>query len=319
MAKKDFEIPERLMKMEALRRRLLETHPIFPKIDGEYRRRLAGYRGEKSLLYYFSFLDDKKYRVLHNLRLPDSRSDHFFEIDTLIISSRLLIPIDAKNHRGELYFDELFDQLIQSYEDMKKSYDSPLAQINRHQFQLRQLLQTYKFPQIPITPLLVITNSSAIVSASQNHRQAHKITKSPNLLNKFNQLEKQYKQEVLDSKQLQKLTRLLLKLHTPYDKNILEELGINEGELLKGVQCSKCGVLPMKRNQKKWVCISCGFSSKSAHHSAINDYKLLIGNTITNQKLRDFLQLTSRSAATRILQSYCLSYTGEKKGRVYFV
>lgn len=319
MVKKDFEIPERLLKMEVLRGRLLEKHPIFPKIDGEYRGRLAGYRGEKSLLYYFSFLDEKKYRILHNLRLPDSKSNHFFEIDTLILSSRLIIPIDAKNHRGELYFDELFDQLIQTYEDTKKSYDSPLAQINRHQFQLQQLLQTYKFPLIPITPLLVVTNSSAIVSASQNHQQAHKITKSPNLLNKINHLEKQSKQEVLDNKQLQKLTRLLLKLHTPYDKNILEEFGIHQDELLKGVQCSECGVIPMKRIQKKWLCNSCGFSSKYAHLNAINDYKLLIGNTITNQKLRDFLQLTSRSAATRILQSSCLSYTGEKKGRVYFI
>ncbi len=319
MVKKEFEIPERLMKIEALRRRLPETHPIFPKIDGEYRGRLAGYRGEKSLLYYFSFLDEKKYRILHNLRLPDSKSDHFFEIDTLIISFKLLIPIDAKNHRGELYFDDLFDQLIQTFENTKKSYDSPLAQINRHQFQLRQLLQTYKFPQVPITPLLVLTNSSAIESASENHRKAEKITKSPNLLSKITRLEKQYKLENMDNKQLLKLSKLLLKLHTPYDKSAPEEFGIHENELLKGVRCSECSVLPMKRIAKKWVCTSCGFSSKSAHFSAINDYKLLIGNTITNQKLRDFLQLTSRSAATRILQSLNISYTGEKKGRVYYL
>lgn len=319
MILKEFEFPERLMKIDALRRRLPNAHQIFPKVDSEYKRRLAGHWGEKSLLYYLGFLDEKRYRIFHNLRLPDSKNGHFFEMDVFLLTPTLLIPIDSKNYRGELYFDELFDQLIQTFDDVKKAFPSPLAQINRHQFQLGQLLQVNKYPQIPIAPLLVITNPAAIITASQNHRQVNKIIKSANLPNKINMLENLHKDKVLDNKQLHRLSKLLLKLHTPYDKCILEEFGVHERELLKGVHCPNCETLQMRWAQRKWECISCGFSSRSAHHSAINDYKLLIGNTITNQKLRNFLQLPSRSAATRILKSLNLTFSGEKKGREYIL
>ncbi|MEH7226153.1 hypothetical protein V7112_20255, partial [Bacillus sp. JJ1566] len=46
---------------------------------------------------------------------------------------------------------------------------------------------------------------------------------------------------------------------------------------------------------------------------------LLMGNTITNKKLSDFLNLKSPSAAKTILNSLNLQYQGTFKDRVYFL
>ncbi|MDQ7861688.1 hypothetical protein RCO48_13910 [Peribacillus frigoritolerans] len=43
----------------------------------------------------------------------------------------------------------------------------------------------------------------------------------------------------------------------------------------------------------------------------------LIGSTITNRQLRDFLSISSSSSATRILQSLNLTSSSVNKGRVY--
>src|SRR5690606_20435170 len=97
MNKKVLEIPLRLRKLEALIRRLPDSHPKLQEISDEYGRRMSGYRGEQSLQYYLSLLKQSNYFIFHNLRLPDISGKHFFEIDILLISSTFLSIIDAKH------------------------------------------------------------------------------------------------------------------------------------------------------------------------------------------------------------------------------
>lgn len=318
MIKKELEIPLRIRKLEAMLRRLLESHPKYADIKNEHGRRLSGYWGEKSLKYYLSFLTEKNYHIFHNLRLPDTSNEHFFEIDILLVTPSFILNIDAKNYRGELHLDQIIEQITQTYEGQKKSFACPLAQINRQEIQLRRLLLSHKFPQAPIESLVIFTNPSAIVTANPNHKQIHKVIKSASFLTKIDTFEKKHKVEVFEKKQIQKLSRFLIKQHTPNDENILEQFGIHQDELLKGVCCPKCGNLPMERTERKWYCPSCSHSSTNAHVNAITDYSLLIDNIISNQKLRKFLQLPSRSAATNILKSLNLQHNNGKKDRVYF-
>ncbi|MFS0864077.1 nuclease-related domain-containing protein [Fredinandcohnia sp. 179-A 10B2 NHS] len=190
MNKKELEIPLRLRKIDALLKRLHETFPKYSIISEEYGRRMAGYLGEKSLKYYLSLLKDKNYLIFHNLRLPDTSGEHFFEIDLLLISPKFLLTIDAKNYRGELHFDGKFDQFIQTVGDKKKSYSCPIAQTNRHKMQLRKLLESAKFPSIQIENLVVFTNPSAIITATPDHKQVHKVIKSTSFLSKIDLIEK---------------------------------------------------------------------------------------------------------------------------------
>lgn len=319
MRKKELEIPLRIRKLEAELKRLPESHPKYQEISDEYGRRMSGYRGEQSLKYYLSFLKEKNYSIFHNLRLPDISGEHYFEIDLLLISPNYQLIIDAKNYRGELYFDGKFDQLIQTYKDTKKPYHCPVAQITRQQLQLKRLLETFKLTSPTIETLVVFTNPNAIIDASKDFKHSHKVIKVPSFLSKIELFEKRNRQEVLEKKQLQKVSKLLLKNHTPHNHDILAQSGIKEHELIKGVRCPKCDFLPMTRKVRSWSCPSCHYSSSKPYFNSLNEYILLFGNTITNRQLRDFLDIQSISTAKHILTSLNLPYSGSYKDRTYTI
>ncbi|WP_449537667.1 nuclease-related domain-containing protein [Ferdinandcohnia sp. Marseille-Q9671] len=319
MNKKELELPLRLRKLGAVLSRMQESHSKYQDINDEYRRRMAGYRGEQSLEYYLSFLKEQDYLIFHNLRLPDVSGDHYFEIDILLISPTFLLIIDAKNYRGELHFDGKFDQLIQTYNEKKTSYSCPIAQINRHQLQLTKLLETAKFPSISIETLVIFTNQSAVITATPDFKHYNKVIKSPSFIPKIELFEKRNRDKVLDKKQLQKISKLLLKKHTPFEGDILEQYGISESELIKGVRCPKCDYLPMKRMQRVWRCPTCHYSSYKPYSSSLIEYILLCGNKITNRQLRKFLNLESISTAKYILTSLNLQSTGTYKDRTYIL
>ncbi|WP_010676672.1 nuclease-related domain-containing protein [Bacillus timonensis] len=319
MRKKELEIPLRIRKLEALLKRLLETQPKYQQIRDEYGRRMSGYRGEQSLQYYLTFLKEKNYLIFHNLRLPDTSGEHFFEIDLLLVSPTFLLIIDAKNYRGELYFDGKFDQLIQTYQDKRKSYHCPVAQINRHQLQLKKLLETFKIPPIPIETLVIFTNPNAIIDASTDFKHAHKVIKSPSFLTKMELFEKRNRDKVLDRKQMLKLSKILLKQHTPNDHDIIAQFNIKADELIYGVSCPNCDKIPMVRTERSWTCTNCNHVSKAAYLNSLVDYSLLFGNTITNQQLRHFLKLPSRTAAKTIFNTLNLEHKGDLKSRIYIL
>nr|WP_269719504.1 nuclease-related domain-containing protein [Bacillus timonensis] len=280
---------------------------------------MSGYNGEKNLDYYLKFFPDKKYCILNGLRLPDHSTNTYFEIDSFIISPYFVLDVDAKNHKGELHFDHHFEQMHQTNGDVKKTYTCPLTQLHRHRLQLERLIETHKIAVPPIESLVVITNPSTSISTSDYHPGAKNIIRAPSLISKMEQYEKKHKKVVLDNKQLQRLVKLLKKIHTPLDTNILQTFGIQESDLVNGVFCPQCDVPPMKRSQGKWCCINCGHTSTNAHIKAVLDYFLLIDNKMTNKKLREFLLLPSRTVATKILLSMGLEKTGNKKGTTYTI
>jgi hypothetical protein len=73
----------------------------------------------------------------------------------------------------------------------------------------------------------------------------------------------------------------------------------------------------MERRKGKWICQTCTFVSKAAHLSALKDYSLLIDSTITNQILRDFLNIQSASLANKLLFSMSLESKGKNKGKIH--
>lgn len=296
-----------LRKAQALRKRIPTHHPKYEAVDEKYRLLISGYNGEKSLDYYLKFFPDKKYTILNGLRLPDYSTNTFFEIDSLIVSPHFILDVDSKNHKGELHFDHRFEQMIQITDQSKKTYPCPLT----------QLFENNKIAVPPIESLVVITNPLTRISATDHHPGIKSIIRAPSLISKMELFEKKNKSVVLENKQIQKLIKLLKKLHTPLDKDILDTFGIMEKELLKGIFCPKCDALSIKRSQRKWCCINCGHTSTTAHIKAIIEYGLLVDRTITNKKLREFLLLPSRNIATNLLRSMGLAHFGNKKGRTY--
>ncbi|MBS4174279.1 nuclease-related domain-containing protein [Bacillus sp. FJAT-49736] len=316
MIVKERDFPIKIRKLEALHRRIPPLHPKRSVILDELARRRSGHYGEESLDYHLSFLNDKKYHILHTLRLLNNQKHHF-QIDTLILSSSFIAIIEVKSHGGTIIFDHRLQQLIHRNGDKERAYQDPIIQVKRHQLQWREWLKRHKFPNIPILPLIIISNPSTIIKTIGPFKEYQWIIRSSNLIFEFQKYEQMYHNESITKKDITKLSRLLIKNHLSEDYDVLKKFNIDESELLTGVHCPKCSSIPMKRSAGNWVCTACSYSSKTAHSDTLKDYTLLIQTNTTKRDLQKFLHLDSRMVMTNIIKALNLPGFGQGKARIY--
>ncbi|MEH7123519.1 nuclease-related domain-containing protein [Bacillus sp. JJ1773] len=316
MIVKTLEIPIRLKALDALRRRLTSTHPKLIAINDEYGRRKAGFNGEKSVYYHLKLLDNESYVIFHDLRLANG--EHYFQIDFLLLTSRYALIIEAKNISGILLFDDN-GQLIRIQNEKREGFSDPVSQAQFHQRSLKKWMAKYQFPNLPIDYLVIISKPSSIIQMENTDPEIRKrvrpVSKVHDVISHLNH---RFQREVLDSNTRRKLTKFLLKAHSPYYPNLLKEYNLAENDIRTGVQCLKCAFLPMIALKANWKCPNCQTLSKDAHIQTIQDYFLLIGSTITNRQFRNFIQITSIQKSRRLLTSLNLPYSGYNKARVYF-
>ncbi|MED1204551.1 nuclease-related domain-containing protein [Heyndrickxia acidicola] len=126
MVVKERKIPIKIQKIEALLRRIPITHPKRPLMEEELAKSYAGYRGEQSLDYHFKFLPEKNYLILHDLRLNNNEHS-YFQVDSLLMSSKFLVIIEAKNISGSIIFDDHFNQLIRTINGKEEAFSDPIS------------------------------------------------------------------------------------------------------------------------------------------------------------------------------------------------
>ncbi|MCL6574126.1 MAG: NERD domain-containing protein [Bacillus sp. (in: Bacteria)] len=318
MVIKERKIPLIILILEALCRRLPLNYPKYQQILEELGRRQAGYKGEKSLDYYFRSLSSEKYMILHDLNLPDG--DYNCQIDTLILTPEFALIIDVKNMTGKLKFDTDNEQFIQINNEKEKGYHDPIAQAHRHQKYIRDLLAANHYPAIPVDYLVVLSNGYASyeITGKNAYQVKPRVCKSDILLKKIQFFEKLYTDPLISAKELRKLCRLLVKMNKVPTSYILDKYVIKREEILTGVCGTNCDHLPLVRKKQKWYCPTCDKFSKDAHINALKDYFLLFDSKITNQQFRKLVHLKSPDTAKRLLLSLNLNYSGTKKGRIYF-
>jgi hypothetical protein len=107
---KSLEVPLEIYKLKSLESRLNEFHPVLTDVKSELSRRLAGHKGEQSLLYYLQQLPEKDYFIFHHLRLQ--LGEFYFQIDYLVLTTKFALILETKNIIGTLFFDSGFGQLI---------------------------------------------------------------------------------------------------------------------------------------------------------------------------------------------------------------
>lgn len=304
--------------MDALLRRLPSHHIRYEEVKEQLKKYSAGFYGEKSIGFPLSFLEEKRFMIYHDLRLYDGT--HHFQIDTLVISQHYILIVEVKNISGTLMFDPIFNQMIRISETKEEAFPDPLTQVERQRLQLEMFLLKSKVSWIPIETLIVISNRSTVLKATHEiNAITSKVIRSEYLPTKVKSIDKRYPTELLTMKEVRKLGRFLVKHHEPLDRDILKQFSIPVTDLLVGVQCPNCARMPMIRIHGKWLCQSCSSVSKDAHLKALNDYALLVSKEITNQELRGFLRLSSEDAATRLLKSLNLEFSGANKGRRYML
>lgn len=307
-------MPLKMLKLEALLRRLPSNHSKRKDIEEELAKSKAGFKGEQSIQFFLDYLSE--YYIFNNLRLYDGV--HYFQIDFLLISPKFILILEVKNIKGTLFFDGTFNQLIRTYQGKEEGFQDPILQAKSHQAKLTSWLKKNKFHEIPVDYFVVITNPKTIVNTNSHNREAlNKVTISTNLLNKIKKLEESYEVEILSKREIKKLLSLLLKLDTPQDPQLLDQFTINVSEVLTGVVCKKCENYSMQRQSGAWFCPRCLTWDKYAHLAALKDYAILVAPTITSKTLRDFLHLPTRSVATNIINALHLQSSGRGKATYY--
>lgn len=314
MIEKERSIPEMILQLEALLRRMPEMMHGREKAVSELNKRKAGYKGEEKLDYYLSFLDEKDYRIFHGLRLSNGK--HFFQIDTLLLSRKFAFIIEVKNWNGTIIFEPQFHQLIRIQEGKEEAFHDPVSQAEHQSRQLKKWLHTNGFPEIPIEYAVVISNPSTIINSSSK-QIPNKVIHAHRLINKMVSTEGTYVNECINDKEVKKISKTLLKQHSPQEIDILKYFNINLDTLLTGVQCPQCNAFPMIFHWGKWHCPVCKISSSTAHYQAVQDYFLLIKPTITNAEFRRFTHIQSVHTAYKLLTQMNLEEVGEKKNRAY--
>ncbi len=314
MFEKEILPPKLLLQAEAVEGRLPENHRSIPGIKMKIKSLRSGYNGEKAMNYYLQQIPNQKYHIFHDLRLPYGNG--FFQIDAFLLSEKLNLILEGKNHSGTLHIEK--NQMIQVFNGNREVYENPISQANRHKLLLNYFLEQYQIPPIPTEFFVVVSKPSTEVIISPDYSEAYKrIYKVGDLLEIIEATQKKYKRNILSQQTIENIIRILLNSHTPNEYDILEMFAVDPLDILTGVHCPNCLHLPMIFNRMNWICPHCHFVSHDAYLKAINDYFLIYNTTISNAELCRFLHIPSPRTATYIFSLLNFPCTGTRKHRIY--
>jgi Nuclease-related domain len=315
---KELKIPINIDKSQALLWRLSLNHQKIPIVDKDLKKRKAGYSGEATVYYHLSFLNDKKYKIFYDVRLP--LFSNYFQIDFLILTPFYILIIEVKNISGIVTIDPFIRQLTRTYKGLTEGFSDPISQVQRQKLLLQKWFSVQKLKIPPVEHLVVFSNPSTILNftdpppADSPYR---KIIHAQNIIDNIKDLNETYVKEVMTDKEMTKMKRTILKKHEESELDFMETYSLTQSDIVTGVRCENCNHIPMIRVSGVWSCVKCGSSSRYAHLEAVRDYFLLLSDHITNRELRRFLHLNSRNTAYKILKSLQLETKGGTKSVTY--
>ena len=178
--------------------------------------------------------------------------------------------LEVKNIAGTIYFDPIFKQLIRTKDGKETAFPYPITQLERQESQLKEWFRKNGLKEMPIFSLVVISNPQTIIrTPPENLKLSHKVIHRDFLPTKIIQIENSIDTQVLQEKDLKKLSRLLLKYHCEADFTILERYQITKDEVLPGVICPNCQHIPLARVHGYWHCPHCNSKNKERSYSSI--------------------------------------------------
>ncbi|KRG09590.1 hypothetical protein ACA29_22830 [Lederbergia galactosidilytica] len=175
--------PLALIKMEAIIRRVSGDHWNREKIEKEYKTRLAGYQGEKTVDYHVSLLNPNTYLVLNDLRLKNLTGT-YFQIDTILIAQFGMLLLSIKNFREKVIFEEATRQMIHMVDGKEKGYACPTVQAAQHEVQIKQWLEKNNYPQLPIYSYIIFSDPQTIIKINGNPEHYQHIFTSQSTISK---------------------------------------------------------------------------------------------------------------------------------------
>jgi len=293
--------------LQALLRRMSESHPKFEVITQQVAKMTAGIRGEERLTKIFldyTFLEDVY--IIHDLSFY---STGHCQIDTLVITSGFGLILESKNIAGDMHFLNETNQIARKLDTGKiDNFESPMAQVERNRDLLEDWLKL-RGVELAIYGAVVLPKATQKVEISGKSYPVLFPGEIPSFIKRLIK-----KHSGVVSVDGEGIAHSLAAAHQEFNPfPICERWGIEPESLKKGVFCPKCTIGMMNRRNRKWICDSCNHKDSFAHQQAIREWFMLIGGNLTNQKCRDFLNMPSHQWASREMAKMEMEVDG--KGR----
>lgn len=293
--------------------RLPANHEQLSMLQSQHASRVAGFFGEKQVDRVFqSYTFEMKNRIFNGLSLKSSTN---FQIDSLFLTPSYAVIFETKNIAGSITVKTNPPQLVQTLDDgTSRSYVSPVTQVQNNMELLRDWFHDQTV-SIPIYGVIVLAFPK---------KEVHLIDIDTTFL--YPAAIPTYLRQIpmtppsLDDQAFHKITQKLLDDDSSFIPNpISTTYNIQKEDFLTGVVCPSCRLMGMVKYKGGWLCNKCSSKNKDAHRQAIRDWFLLFGGQMTNKDCREFLQISDRHTAIRVLKSMNLETLGEKRNTEYAI
>lgn len=305
--------PHQLSYTQALVRRMCCTDEEWSNYHNRLSNLQAGFYGEqRSDRELADFTIPHKHYLLHNLELLNPQGFPH-QMDSIVFSTHFLLSLEIKNITGQLFYKSSHHEFGRIRQDgTKENFPDPFEQAYRHKLFVEKLLHSWGMT-LPVEYAIVITNQHAMLDESLYGLPIFHVS---GLRRFINQLFKKYPKlcmteetfEMAARRFIDALHRTMPKRRVPLDR------------LKKGVLCEHCEFQAvMQYTAGNWHCSSCSTRDKKALRQAMDDYRLLVNEHITNKEFRNFVGIESMQVASKILSRLGLEKISDKRGRVYLI
>ncbi|KGR80264.1 nuclease-related domain-containing protein [Ureibacillus manganicus] len=304
----------KLQALEAIVRR-------FPKDDIQYDKYKTQLAWAKSGLFGEQRVD-KEYLDM-NIQIPhvylyglmtENEAGFQHEIDSIFICQHFVLVIEIKNYSGFIEFDEKTHQCIKkNFDGDIVGFSNPVDQVRRH-----RNFVTYKIREkgidMPIESALIFANPKSILGKLPFNDVL--VFHVVGLRYKIHQLIEKHTDERITVEQMMSIGQLVKSMHN----NKPWEFNIDREKLQKGVLCSECNYcVVMNYHHGGWKCPRCDNRAHKEVLEALDDYRLLWGDRISNREFREFIGLASQKTAYRILKILNFKSEGASKNKKYII
>jgi len=234
-------------------------------------------------------------------------------MDTLLLTQNFVLVMEIKNIVGRVEYMKEKHQFIRIHADGKiDGFRNPFDQVKRHARFLRKLLDEQGY-SIPIYYFVVAANPSMVMSSSLFSQPILHVS---GLVERIDQLLKQSAPTYLNEHELSELAAYIVKMQKPSSWSP----PLAWHEIKKGALCVHCQYAHILRyTYGKWRCEHCQKVDNQAFLTALQDYRLLQGDEISNAQFCDFFNISSKKTAYYLLQKLKFEIVGSNKSRKYII
>jgi len=251
--------------------------------------------------------------LLHGLIMENS-AGFTHQIDTVFICQHFILVIEIKNYSGHIEFDENTHQCIKKNAHGEvEGFHNPVDQVRRHRNFIRQIILNLGY-DLPIESAVIFANSKSILGKVSFHDVL--VFHVVGLRYKLNMLIEKHRKIILSKDEMELIGHCLktMRLNKEWIHNL------NKDRLQKGVLCSKCFYsIVMQFHHGSFICPRCGNRDRKELYDALDDFRLLWGEKISNREFMNYVGISSDKTALRLLKSLNLMFEGANRNRKYII